>query len=419
MKRAVVLSGGGSKGAYQIGVWKALRRLNISYDLVTGTSVGALNGILMVQKDYWKALWLWYNIDFKRIFEDKIEGDYSTKDGKNAILKTYAQAILDGGMNVQRLEHTVERMLNMKKVYQSSIDFGMITVKFPSLKPVQLTKRDIPKEQLKDYLIASASCFPAFQKKKIGDSQYIDGGFYDNLPINLAIKMGATEVIAVDLEEIGIKRKVKPNQIPITYISPNNDIGSFLVFDKAVARRCLHFGYYDTMKIYGKLDGKQYTFKKGNLKRNFDTYYPSYIQNLKNYLQLDKEAILEKFLKISILKKFLTMEKSEKVYIDWNMEIEHLGKVFHQEECKIYDIDKWNQQLIEYYQTLNQDLTIEQTLKKNQIKKWIKNEHMIQYLCNLMLNHPKSHKQFIYLSLLFPHEFLQALYLRTIMGDVK
>ena len=41
MKRAIVLSGGGSKGAYQIGVWKALKKMHIDYDIVTGTSVGA------------------------------------------------------------------------------------------------------------------------------------------------------------------------------------------------------------------------------------------------------------------------------------------------------------------------------------------------------------------------------------------
>ena len=79
--KAVVLSGGGSKGAYQIGVWRALRKLNISYDLVTGTSVGALNGALMVQKDYLKGLWLWYNMDFKLIFGEEIKADYNTKDG--------------------------------------------------------------------------------------------------------------------------------------------------------------------------------------------------------------------------------------------------------------------------------------------------------------------------------------------------
>ena len=54
--RAIVLSGGGSKGSYQIGVWKALRKLKIDYDIVTGTSVGALNATFMDQKKYQKAI---------------------------------------------------------------------------------------------------------------------------------------------------------------------------------------------------------------------------------------------------------------------------------------------------------------------------------------------------------------------------
>ena len=47
---AVVLSGGGARGAYEAGVWKALRKLHIKYDIVTGTSIGAINGFMMVQK---------------------------------------------------------------------------------------------------------------------------------------------------------------------------------------------------------------------------------------------------------------------------------------------------------------------------------------------------------------------------------
>ena len=46
-KRAVVLSGGGAKGGYQIGVWKVLRQMGFTPDIVVGTSVGALNGALM------------------------------------------------------------------------------------------------------------------------------------------------------------------------------------------------------------------------------------------------------------------------------------------------------------------------------------------------------------------------------------
>ena len=67
MKRAIVLSGGGSKGAYQIGVWKALRKMKIKYDIVTGTSIGSVNGIMMVQKEYHKAKYLWDN-NFLSIF---------------------------------------------------------------------------------------------------------------------------------------------------------------------------------------------------------------------------------------------------------------------------------------------------------------------------------------------------------------
>ena len=62
MKRAVVLAGGGSRGAYQIGVWQALRELGIEYHIVTGTSVGALNGAMMVQGDYDLALHLWQQL---------------------------------------------------------------------------------------------------------------------------------------------------------------------------------------------------------------------------------------------------------------------------------------------------------------------------------------------------------------------
>ena len=61
-KKAIVLGGGGSKGSYQVGVWKALQELGFEYEIVTGTSVGALNGAFMAQQEFplvekmWKSL---------------------------------------------------------------------------------------------------------------------------------------------------------------------------------------------------------------------------------------------------------------------------------------------------------------------------------------------------------------------------
>ena len=65
MLKAIVLSGGGPKGSYELGVWKALRKLKYDYDIVTGTSIGSVNGFLMVQKDYKKACKLWKELDFR------------------------------------------------------------------------------------------------------------------------------------------------------------------------------------------------------------------------------------------------------------------------------------------------------------------------------------------------------------------
>ena len=84
MKRAVVLSGGGSKGSYEIGVWKALRRLHIKYDIVTGTSIGALNGALMTQKTYLKALYIWHKLSLEYLFEQQPKSDT-----KKDILRLY------------------------------------------------------------------------------------------------------------------------------------------------------------------------------------------------------------------------------------------------------------------------------------------------------------------------------------------
>ena len=54
-----MLSGGGTKGAYEIGVWRALRELSVDYQIVTGTSIGSINGAMMAMGDYEKAYQVW------------------------------------------------------------------------------------------------------------------------------------------------------------------------------------------------------------------------------------------------------------------------------------------------------------------------------------------------------------------------
>lgn len=87
-KTALVLSGGGSRGAYEIGVWKALKELGIEIDMVFGTSVGAINGAMVAQDEPELAERLWKQMQTSMIFDLDTDGPTVQKNadqsaGKN------------------------------------------------------------------------------------------------------------------------------------------------------------------------------------------------------------------------------------------------------------------------------------------------------------------------------------------------
>lgn len=409
--RAIVLSGGGSKGAYQMGVWAALKKLNIHYDIVTGTSVGALNAALMVQKTFYKGLFFWYNLNSKMIFNEDLKQDYHTKEGKKEILKWYAKGVLNGGIEVKGLEDTIRQVIQPKKVLKSNVDMGIVTFNMKTLKPKIVKKKDLNENNLCDYLLASASCFPAFKMKTIEEENYIDGGIYDNLPINLAIDLGATEVIAIDLKEVGFKQKVKNKNIPITYIEPRNDIGSFLIFEKNMSRRAMRLGYNDTLKAMNYLDGVKYTFKKNDLEKNYQKYKEQYQQNIKKILTSKaNQTLLDSILKLTIVKRILSPNEMKKEYTNI---IENLGEILEIEDSRIYSITKYNKLLKEEFLKVEKDQTIETFILQNKIKKLLNQKETIKYIYDLLDS--KNKKNLYGIILLFPKMFLEAVYLKTII----
>ena len=116
--KAVVLSGGGSKGSYQLGVWKALKKLRYKYEIVTGTSSGALNGAMMTQNTYFKALNIWKKMNFDLLFEE----DFEEINNNIELYKIYGKNFIkNGGMNVEKLENLIETSLNKNKFWISNI----------------------------------------------------------------------------------------------------------------------------------------------------------------------------------------------------------------------------------------------------------------------------------------------------------
>ncbi len=341
-KLGLVLSGGGSKGAYEIGACMALRRLGKKPDIVTGTSIGAINGVFVVQKNIKKALKLWKSISFSKVYDETSFPVCENSDLAD-IYKLYAKSfITEGGMDISRIKDMFDTVYNPKKFFSSPVDYGLVTFNLSENKPVYMTKADLKPDTVKDYVLASASCYPAFKPYKIGADLFIDGGYYDNLPINLATKLGAEEIIAIDLRAVGFKR---PNDkdVSITIISPRNKIVSFLVFDRMKSREAVRFGYNDVMKTYGIYDGNEFTFKKSNLVKNYNKYGDKFLEKAYSIINGLDEGILGAIVSSSI---FQSIIKDKLTYKNFNKLVEKAGSCFNFPEDIVYNIKTYNKGLL-------------------------------------------------------------------------
>lgn len=277
-KRALVLAGGGSRGSYQVGVWRALRELGWDFDIVTGTSVGALNGALAVQGDFDVAANMWETISTTDVLDiDLDESATSLREVGGKLAVFLGEMAKNGGADPRPLEDILRRCIDEERVRGSEKDFAFVTVEYPSFAPRIIGRESIPEGGLVDYLMASAACFPAMKMRQIGATRYIDGGYYDNMPVQLAIERGAEEIVAVDLEAIGRRRRVPVQQgVRVHHLRSHWDLGLFLRFDTAAAQRNMRLGYLDTMKAFGRYEGGAYTFQKGEAHKNEPLLAPAF-----------------------------------------------------------------------------------------------------------------------------------------------
>ena len=251
-QKALVLAGGGARGSYQVGVWRALMELDWHPQIITGTSVGGLNGAMFVLDLYETARDMWLTIRSRDVMELPEENaDLS------ALHQFLRRVVKEGGMDVTPLEEIVERVLDEDALRAAPIRFGIVTVEQRGLRPRELTLEDIPAGQVRDYLMASAACFPALRARQIDGVKFLDGGYSDNMPTGLAKTMGAEELVCVDLEGVGITR---PNLtgLPTTMIRSYWELGDILHFDPDTAKRNMELGYYDTRRAMGYLRGCAY-----------------------------------------------------------------------------------------------------------------------------------------------------------------
>lgn len=268
MKRAIVLAGGGARGAYQMGFWRAIRELGIDYQIVTGSSVGALNAALMASGNYEGGLEMWQSITTSDIIETsptRLSQIFDT-DGLAAGLKNIAGDVGENAvkvkMNAYPLHTLIGKFLNEKDIRESGIEVGIMTSEYPTLKAHPILLSEVPFGMFDEYLLASSTVYPSMEPKDVVGKKYVDGGYSDNFPVNLALDMGAQEIIGVELKATGIEAKYQTDY-PVRVIRPFFDLGQSMVFDPEISKRNITLGYNDTMKSFGVYEGSCYTFLAG------------------------------------------------------------------------------------------------------------------------------------------------------------
>lgn len=260
----LVLAGGGAKGAYQIGAWKALREMGITFEAIAGVSIGSINGALIAAGDYDKAIEMWNSVSLDK----GVKINETLPDPDNLFSKKnwgalFKEVLRNGGIDASPLEEYIKVYIDEKKIRENNIPLGIITVQLnQKVSGLELFIDEIPEGELVDYLLASSN-IPLVTNIGPEGEKYLDGGVYDNTPVMTLKKRGYNRLIVIDIANIkGVAYNLDFSNSNIVYIKPydTDDLGAAFDFDPELNKKRMALGYLDAKKAFGELKGNIYHF---------------------------------------------------------------------------------------------------------------------------------------------------------------
>ncbi len=261
---ALALEGGGARGAYQIGAYKALKEAGVKINAAAGSSVGSLNGALIAMNDLNVAEELWHNMTFSKVMD--VDDNEMRKLFRGQILDLnfkgvsarIKKVVKEGGFDVTPLKNLIKDTLDCEKIRNSDIRLFICTHSLTDRKGLEFEAKKLSDDELRDMLLASAY-FPAFKHEEIGGKMYTDGGVSNVLPISPLVSRGYKDILAIRLYGLGVEKKVSlPRGTTVTEIAPKRDLGNMLNFDKKSCRKNYKLGYLDARRLLYGLHGETY-----------------------------------------------------------------------------------------------------------------------------------------------------------------
>lgn len=241
-KNALVLTGGGARAAYQVGVLSAIakfmpRNHGVPFPILSGTSAGAINTTALAcygscfNLGVKKLEWAWKNFNISSIYHSdpinvfshitrgmlaSFQADYANKTPRslldNAPLKVLLTQLLDFG----RIDTNISKgYLSAVSVTTSSYSNGDSVSFYQSDRssaPWSRAKRRGELCQLNsEHLMASSAIPMVFPSAKINNQHFGDGSVHQLSPLSPAIHLGAKKVFVIGVEQSNTNRHNKEN----------------------------------------------------------------------------------------------------------------------------------------------------------------------------------------------------------------
>ncbi|CDT74174.1 patatin-like phospholipase family protein [Vibrio coralliirubri] len=206
---AVVLAGGGAKGAAHIGVLKALEEMQIPVDYITGTSMGSyVGGLYATGMSADEIESFIYTVDWNRGYRDRVNRSDRRVRDKEYEDRYQLNTDLGLGWGEIKARKGVVQGQNMLRILRettgnlSSFDsFDHLAIPYRSVATdiIELEEVVIDHGHLVDAMMASMSVPGALPPYELDGRMLVDGGVTNNMPVDVARAMGADIVIAVDI----------------------------------------------------------------------------------------------------------------------------------------------------------------------------------------------------------------------------
>lgn len=266
-KIGLCLTGGGAKGAYQVGAVQALEDLGLYQNIsaFAGTSIGAANCSVLASTNIATAKEIWFTLP-----EDSL-----------TLPKPLSERLLEDRLKV--LERGIYTMETFEKVMMSKIDFdalknkevyvtvsevgeqskGLLEVLVSSYQ--HYIKKDIKAHYVKlsslennvclDAVKASCSIPIVFPPVVNENKKYYDGGLFDNTPITPLVESGCDEIYVIDISFFKQPHDILKDFPNVNFhvIKPSKSIGKILDFTPEHSKEIYEIGYLDTINYFRNL----------------------------------------------------------------------------------------------------------------------------------------------------------------------